>query len=65
MNQGSRDERIQKLQHRIECLIDIQESLRAALKEPCAKDRRNALENSLRRHKASEEKARKELAAIQ
>jgi hypothetical protein len=64
VKQGSRDELIEKLQRKIKCLIDIQDSLRAALNEPCAKERRKALESALRRHKVKEEKARQELAAM-
>ena len=69
MNQDNQRElkqhEIEKLQRRIECLVDIQDALRAALQEPCAKEKRRGIESSLRRHKAKEEKARQELAALQ
>jgi hypothetical protein len=54
----------EELQRRIACLVTIQNSLLAALNEPCGRDKRKATEGSLRRHRVKEEKARQELAAL-
>jgi hypothetical protein len=67
MNQGNHRDlnRREKLEQRIECLVDIQDTLRAALEKPCSKGRRSAMESMLHRHKLKEELARQELAALE
>jgi hypothetical protein len=62
--QQSPDQSVQELQRKIELLVDIQDSLRAALEKPCSDEERKVRESMLRRHKAKERQARLQLAAI-
>lgn len=58
------DESVQELQRRIELLVDIQDSLSAALEKPCGDEERKVSESMLRRHMVKEMQARLQLAAI-
>jgi hypothetical protein len=61
----SRSDLIQVLQERIRRLGAEQERLQALLQEPFGKARAVLIQKALRRFKAAEEKARRQLAAIQ
>ena len=65
VKERSRSELIQVLQERIRRLTAEQERLQALLQEPFGEARARLIEKALRRFKAAEEKARRQLAAIQ
>jgi hypothetical protein len=68
MNQGEpsagNQDALEKLQHRIDCLVDIQETVQAALTEFCTLQERTMLEGALHRQGVREEQLRQELAAL-
>ena len=65
MKKRSRSELVQILQERITRLGAEQERLQGLLQEPFGKARAGLIQKALRRFKAAEEKARRQLTAIQ